>query len=58
MPYLYCGRCGLEIKAQAEFRRREICPRCLARSATVPQVIAVDKPCRADRDAPSGRWSS
>ena len=35
MPYLRCGRCGLQIKIQATFMRMDNCPRCLARHATV-----------------------
>lgn len=30
MPYLYCRRCGLEIKLQAALARIENCPRCLS----------------------------
>jgi hypothetical protein len=40
MPYLNCGRCGLQIKVQPAFLRMENCPRCLARSATkMPMVL-------------------
>lgn len=35
MAFLSCGRCGLEIKIQAEYLRIDNCPRCLARNATV-----------------------
>lgn len=35
MTYLNCGRCGLEIKIEVEYLKIAICPRCLARDATV-----------------------
>lgn len=35
MTVLSCGRCGLEVKIQAEYLQIASCPRCLARSATV-----------------------
>jgi hypothetical protein len=42
MPYLYCRRCGLEIKIQAAFLRIENCPRCLARTATSARLALRD----------------
>jgi hypothetical protein len=39
VPYLHCGRCGLQIKIQAEYLRLDNCPRCLARSATATAMI-------------------
>jgi len=38
MAYLYCGRCGLEIRVQVAYLEIANCPRCLARSATVTQL--------------------
>lgn len=44
MAYLNCGRCGLEIRTQADYLRIENCPRCLARSATVaPMSISTSR---------------
>jgi hypothetical protein len=44
MPYLHCGRCGLQIKIQAEYLRLENCPRCLARSkALMPLVLSANR---------------
>ena len=44
MPYLHCGRCGLQIKIQAEYLRMEHCPRCLARSkALMPLVLSAKR---------------
>ncbi len=39
MPYLHCGRCGLQIRIQAKFMSMDNCPRCLARSATVAPLV-------------------
>ena len=39
MPYLHCGRCGLQIRVQAQFMSIDNCPRCLARSATVAPLV-------------------
>ena len=43
MPYLHCGRCGLQIRIQAPFMSLENCPRCLARSATVAPLVRSEK---------------
>jgi hypothetical protein len=39
LPYLHCGRCGLQIRIQAEYLRVDNCPRCLARTATATAMI-------------------
>ena len=46
MPYLHCGRCGLQIRIQATYTRVDNCPRCLARHAAVSPLV------------PSSRWAS
>ena len=43
MPYLHCGRCGLQIRIQAPFMSVENCPRCLARSATLAPLVRSEK---------------
>ena len=53
MPYLHCGRCGLQIRVQAHFMRIENCPRCLARSATVSPLVHSAKWIR-----PAAGWAS
>jgi hypothetical protein len=51
--YLHCGRCGLQIRIQAEFLRLENCPRCLARTATVsPMALS------AKRVTPAAGWGA
>lgn len=43
MPYLSCGRCGLQIKIQAAYLRIANCPRCLARAATIaPMTLSAN----------------
>jgi hypothetical protein len=39
MSYLRCGRCGLQIRVQAEYLSIDNCPRCLARSALVSPLV-------------------
>jgi hypothetical protein len=39
MPYLHCGRCGLQIRVQAVYRHVDNCPRCLAHTATATAMI-------------------
>ena len=43
MPYLHCGRCGLQIRIQARFMSIDNCPRCLARSATAAPLVRSEK---------------
>lgn len=43
MTYLNCGRCGLEIKVQADVLQIANCPRCLARNATVTPLTPSPK---------------
>lgn len=43
MPYLSCGRCGLQIKIQAAYLRIANCPRCLARAAMIaPMTLSAN----------------
>ena len=43
MPYLSCGRCGLQIKIQAAYLRIANCPRCLARTAMIaPMTLSAN----------------
>ena len=51
MPYLHCGRCGLQIRIQAQFMSMDNCPRCLARSATVAPLAR-----SAKWVSPAGGW--
>ncbi len=44
MPYLHCGRCGLQIKIQTDSRLAKNCPRCLAHTkALTPLVLSANR---------------
>jgi anti-sigma regulatory factor (Ser/Thr protein kinase) len=51
MPYLHCGRCGLQIKIQAAYLRVENCPRCVARSSIATALVI-----SADGVSPAAGW--
>jgi hypothetical protein len=53
LPYLHCGRCGLQIRIQADYLRVDNCPRCLARTATATAMILSSR-----RIDPAGGWGS
>ncbi|MGI8904091.1 MAG: hypothetical protein ACR2IP_10635 [Solirubrobacteraceae bacterium] len=39
MTYMYCASCGLHVRARSGATEIEICPRCLAREATVAPLL-------------------
>jgi hypothetical protein len=53
MPYLRCGRCGLQFRIQAAYLQIENCPRCLARSATAAPLTL-----SAHRVSPAVGWGA